>query len=100
MSTPEHPLPWRWTDHNGDALLDGDGRVMLVLANAGPVAPRVRAVTERSGAMEALLRNLMTDPDENAQRVLDLELGTDFTNAVRALLAEIDAIDAAEKTTR
>lgn len=96
MSTPDHPLPWRWTDHNADALLDGDGRVMLVLANAGPVAPHVRAVTERSGAMEALLRELAGEDDLSGPNCHHADGdawcpdGCPHERA-RALLAEIDA---------
>jgi hypothetical protein len=81
----EHPLPWRWTNRDADALLDGDGRVLLVLAYAGPVSPYVRAVIERAGRLDVALRE--------ALRMIEALAGHPIPFASE-LLAEIDAAKA------
>lgn len=89
----DHPLPWRWkmeaifdeSPPSTGRLLDAGGAELIGAPGTdyGLVSvpdPYVRAVTERAGAMEALLRRLLGAED------LRDEMG-----AVRKLVGEIDA---------
>lgn len=84
----DHPLPWSWNKGaNGDEILvDALGSVVLEDAAAyGGIlcaSPYVRAVTERAGAMEALLRAARDRSGEH--------YAGPFWEECDALLAEID----------
>ncbi len=90
----EHPLPWRWVEDEGFWYLqDSEGHNLIAFEHdpfyGVAMTPYVRAVTERAGTMEALLRkfvrlNLAADD-------FGIHSADSLQGEAEALLAEIDA---------
>lgn len=100
----EHPLPWRWKKDSYEpedglwgALVDARGKNLIATTNLDGILSvadeYVRAVTERAGAMEQLLRAVLIEyvPGGDLIQVLVKKKAED---QARALLAEINAAKA------